>query len=171
MELTSVQKDYVIFVNLAFVLSDLSVYEDFLPLNTKLLNWVDAEMHNFFCYTLFVAGTDEWSKWTWSPICWSFPGWKLRNVSDGFERTFDGKLKCGTATMPAKAPPGSLNTLEFTQVTEKGLERVQEGRLICHINSCDCLKMKVDVRFWVNGDVNPVLQAIAWQHTRKEGPL
>ena len=23
----------------------------------------------------------------------------------------------------------------------------KEGRLICHINSCDCLKMKVDVRF------------------------
>lgn len=35
----------------------------------------------------------------------------------------------GIATMPAKAPPGSLNTLEFTQVTEKGLERGQGGQV------------------------------------------
>lgn len=34
-----------------------------------------------------------------------------------------GSSSVGTATMPAKAPHGSLNTLESTQVTEKWLER------------------------------------------------
>ena len=68
--------------------------KDFLPLNTKLLNWVDAKMNNFFCYTLFVAGTDGDQNGLDLPSVEVSLDENSGMLVDGFERTFDGKLKC-----------------------------------------------------------------------------
>lgn len=80
-----------------------------------------------------------------------------------------GSSSVGTATMPAKEQPGLLNTLESTQVMEKGWvwlffggrRGAEEGMLICLRNSSHSLKMKVDRRLESMGKLVHFYKAVA----------
>lgn len=70
-------------------------------------------MHNFFCCTLFIAGTDGDQNGLDHPSVEVSLDENSGMLVDGFERTFDGKLKCRYCNYASK---GTARLIEHIRI-------------------------------------------------------
>lgn len=81
-------------------------------------------MHNFFCYTLFIAGTDGDQNGLDHPSVEVSLDENSGMLVDGFERTFDGKLKCRYCNYASK---GTARLIEHIRIHTGNGETAGEG--------------------------------------------
>lgn len=81
-------------------------------------------MHNFFCCTLFIAGTDGDQNGLDHPSVEVSLDENSGMLVDGFERTFDGKLKCRYCNYASK---GTARLIEHIRIHTGNGEVAGEG--------------------------------------------